>query len=398
MKKAKWMGILLSGVMSAAALSAPIVGMADDWVAVDYPNYTVRGDINSDGTFEVLDLVRMQRYLHGQYGMTRQGTYNADINDDGVVDVFDLAYMKRRLLLGEPGYTVRVDHLSYQEGFYTKSMTDPNVVIQNTTGLKRYLEPIIETLTTGTQFKIPVVDEEDLEGYLALYNNEFFKENVLCLHPISQRCGSELMYQVTDFAMNDGTLEIHYTDTYDPYMSYPDVETSVLAQVAIPKELFLRIKDVKWVYAKQAQEAFTPDITSDYTANVTDTAWSEALCGNGTAVIRTAEELDTWASVRFQDAVVRSLKKTYDAAYFAENVLIVDLYAQRQRGLENALAEVMKVSRTGNSIVLTYDDQSTNDVVVGRPYTGIVFTQVTIPAAQYHDETVSREFTWQTPV
>lgn len=393
MKKVKWMGILLSGILSATVLSAPIAGMADDWVEVNYPNYTVRGDINSDGTFEVLDLVRMQRYLHGQYDMARQGMYNADINDDGTVDVFDLAYMKRRLPLGEPGYTVRLDHLSYQEGFYRKT-TEPSVVIQNTTGLKRYLEPYIETLMSGGQFVIPVVEEEVLAQYLELYNDEFFKENVLCLHPIAQGSGSGLMYKVTDFAMNDGTLEIHYADTYDPHMSYPDVETSVLAQVAIPKELF-HVKDVKWIY--QEQETFTPDIASGYTANVTDTAWSEAMRGNGSAVIRTAEELDTWASARFQDAVVRSLKKTYDDVYFTENVLIVDLYAQRQT--DSVLAEVMKVSKTGNSIVLAYDDvSSTDDVMVSRPYVGVELTQVTVPAAQYHDETVTREFTWQTPV
>lgn len=57
----------------------------------------VIGDADANGTVELLDLVKLQRYLLGQSSMTEQQFANADINADGDVDVFDLALLKRIL-------------------------------------------------------------------------------------------------------------------------------------------------------------------------------------------------------------------------------------------------------------------------------------------------------------
>lgn len=56
----------------------------------------VRGDVNADGSFAVVDIVMMQKYLLGSGKLTEW--MNGDLTADGCIDAFDLAIMKRLLL------------------------------------------------------------------------------------------------------------------------------------------------------------------------------------------------------------------------------------------------------------------------------------------------------------
>ncbi|MBP0972484.1 MAG: leucine-rich repeat protein, partial [Oscillospiraceae bacterium] len=58
------------------------------------------GDLTLDNEFSVLDVVYMQRYLHGLYSLNGAAFQNADLNGDETVDVFDFALMKRALVNG----------------------------------------------------------------------------------------------------------------------------------------------------------------------------------------------------------------------------------------------------------------------------------------------------------
>lgn len=56
----------------------------------------VLGDVNADGTFDLTDIVMMQKYLLRAGGLTDWKA--GDLHEDGVIDVFDLAKMKRLYL------------------------------------------------------------------------------------------------------------------------------------------------------------------------------------------------------------------------------------------------------------------------------------------------------------
>ena len=56
------------------------------------------GDVNSDGSFSVTDIVVFQKWLLGVPQVTMTNPENADFSEDGVLDIFDLGMMKRALL------------------------------------------------------------------------------------------------------------------------------------------------------------------------------------------------------------------------------------------------------------------------------------------------------------
>ena len=56
------------------------------------------GDVDGDGVLSLLDIIRMQRYLHKQTTLSVSEVIRGDMLKDGRVDVFDLALLKRQLL------------------------------------------------------------------------------------------------------------------------------------------------------------------------------------------------------------------------------------------------------------------------------------------------------------
>ncbi|MDE5885381.1 MAG: hypothetical protein K2H29_09955 [Oscillospiraceae bacterium] len=54
------------------------------------------GDVNHDGSFTVLDIVILQKWLHSSGHLEKW--QNADFNGDGIINVYDLCLMKRALL------------------------------------------------------------------------------------------------------------------------------------------------------------------------------------------------------------------------------------------------------------------------------------------------------------
>ena len=60
----------------------------------------VRGDANSDGEFNVVDLVLLQRWLTADSSVDLSNWKNADLCEDGIIDVFDVLSMRKELLKG----------------------------------------------------------------------------------------------------------------------------------------------------------------------------------------------------------------------------------------------------------------------------------------------------------
>ncbi len=91
----------------AAGNAAPVSATEPypDDIDVLYPTYTYMpdNDVNLDGMFTTLDIVTLQKWLHG--GDCHISSLKADFKHDGVIDVFDLAMAKRALLASYSIYT-----------------------------------------------------------------------------------------------------------------------------------------------------------------------------------------------------------------------------------------------------------------------------------------------------
>ena len=58
----------------------------------------VRGDVNSDGAFNVADLIVMQKWISGSKETVISNWENGDLCTDGVLDIFDVVSMRKELL------------------------------------------------------------------------------------------------------------------------------------------------------------------------------------------------------------------------------------------------------------------------------------------------------------
>ncbi|MBP0972368.1 MAG: dockerin type I repeat-containing protein, partial [Oscillospiraceae bacterium] len=57
-----------------------------------------KGDVNLDGKVDLLDVILLQKYLHGQQSFSGEQAYAADVFSNAEFDVFDLAALKREVL------------------------------------------------------------------------------------------------------------------------------------------------------------------------------------------------------------------------------------------------------------------------------------------------------------
>lgn len=93
-----------------AAIFVEILGISNVSVsasAVSYPN--ISGDVNSDGVFNVVDVLALQKWLLNDD--TKLVDWKmGDFYQDDILDVFDLCLMKKELLLTvSKGKTIQVD-------------------------------------------------------------------------------------------------------------------------------------------------------------------------------------------------------------------------------------------------------------------------------------------------
>lgn len=97
------------------------------------------GDVNTDGAFNTLDVVCLQRWLLCD-GTVLQDSSAADFYADGILDVFDLALMKRALMQKEAlePNTRHVDVSTVEELFIAVRTAQPGDVIAVAPGTYDY--------------------------------------------------------------------------------------------------------------------------------------------------------------------------------------------------------------------------------------------------------------------
>ena len=96
--------IILTGILAGMFLQPSFVqgNIADDVSAVS----AVSGDLDSDGDFDVVDIVMMTGYLFGTEKTLDKG--QCDFSGDGIVNIADLCCMKEKLILATTANSIYV--------------------------------------------------------------------------------------------------------------------------------------------------------------------------------------------------------------------------------------------------------------------------------------------------
>ncbi len=97
------MGLISSQLKTVAAdLGSPFANNPYSTLNDGYPVFewqlVIEGDVNTDGTVSVLDVVALQKYLLTTVSLNADQCKNADMYNDDIVDAYDLAILKRVLL------------------------------------------------------------------------------------------------------------------------------------------------------------------------------------------------------------------------------------------------------------------------------------------------------------
>ncbi|MDE5855301.1 MAG: hypothetical protein K2H19_09630, partial [Ruminococcus sp.] len=265
---------------------------------------------------------------------------------------------------------------------YGKQPFDSEAIITSVSELENYFQPYYVMLTTGKCVTVEVASQEVIDDYLARYNENFFKNNVLLLnylHDVNK-------YEFESIQYEDSALVIKYYDATPYGLTWNQPLPPYIAEVEVPKTLW-KDSDVIWEEVDQPLET---TIKTDFTNEITDSAITSSY--SKPAVITSPEELDAYLDSKFHSGVKMSLKDTYNNEFFENNVLILDLYYQQyHEGWETSLS-VEKDNY--NNIVLTYD----RTLIDGWVDYGMQINQVIIPKEQYHFTDVLKEKTWETPV
>ncbi|MBQ8515420.1 MAG: hypothetical protein IJ496_08470 [Ruminococcus sp.] len=130
----------------------------------------------------------------------------------------------------------------------------------------------------------------------------------------------------------------------------------------------------------------SPVTRIDITKAVTWQGWNAALI-DIPFVITSPEQLDNTITPFFRDAVVRSLKTTYDEAFFEQNVLFLDL--RPAHAYDDAVV-IDDVFYQNGDLQIEYAYMETNCVYPeGTEYEEyVLISQVSLPREQYHENEV----------
>ncbi|MDE7104508.1 MAG: hypothetical protein K2O36_01365, partial [Ruminococcus sp.] len=264
---------------------------------------------------------------------------------------------------------------------YGKQPFDSEAIITSVSELENYFQPYYVMLTTGKCVTVEVASQEVIDDYLARYNENFFKNNVLLLnylHDVNK-------YEFESIQYEDSALVIKYYDATPYGLTWNQPLPPYIAEVEVPKTLW-KDSDVIWEEVDQPLET---TIKTDFTNEITDSAITSSY--SKPAVITSPEELDAYLDSKFHSGVKMSLKDTYNNEFFENNVLILDLYYQQyHEGWETSLS----IEKDNYNIVLTYD----RTFIDGWVDYGMQINQVIIPKEQYHFTDVLKEKTWEIPV
>lgn len=376
---------LLALVLGIAATVSAMPVMTSQALAPPIP-----GDVNLDWTINIADLVCMQNYLLGKGTLdtSQFGLATVDINRDGDVDVFD--YIELRRLVDEwcgisqngvkiTGRFTQVD-TSIPQGVHYSRPSASACTIRSVEDLKYYLSAYSVMTVDGECVFIDAACQEVLDDLYARYDDEFFSHNILLLNYLPGTAG----YEFESIKYEDEKLVIRYYDSTPYGLTWTFPLPPYIAEVAVPKTLWAD-GGYTWERVEQPVEM---TIKTDFTNEITDDAIISSY--SKPSVITSSGELDEYLDGKFHTGVKMSLKDTYNDEFFADNVLVIDLFYQQYcQDWETSLS--VEKDNHNNNIVFTYN----RHFIDGFVDTGIQINQLVIPKEQYHFTDAFKEKSWE---
>ncbi|MDE6035924.1 MAG: C39 family peptidase [Ruminococcus sp.] len=191
-------------------------------------NTDITGDVNSDGVFNLSDIVTFQKWLLTDENSTPESWENADFCNDGRLDIFDLCSMQKSLLETEKSIDFNVSYAmfssGYTEEFFNSNEEDRIFTARSVNELKDFLSIYF--------------DEEIVVRYTEIYNDGFFENSVLLLNIISGLYGTvtgvEYINQSVNVSMNEVKQDIE-----------EDIISALLVQIEISRYDYYA-DTVKW--------------------------------------------------------------------------------------------------------------------------------------------------------
>ncbi|MBE6861878.1 MAG: hypothetical protein E7497_03130 [Ruminococcus sp.] len=386
MKHRKLPILFTAGLLAVSSL-APVFSSAEEMI--------VCGDIDMDGTLSIFDMRRMKDCIAGNASIQKEEAFNSsDMTGDGVVDSLDMCLMRDEIGEMCGNITKDIELSDDMGGFPFTADEFPEAVITSVDELNAFFAPrAVDHHFYGWMEDYEIADESEREEFLSIYTEEFFEENVLFIKTMNQNYGDAELYEIGDVFYEGDILKIQYhkKEADSPVTC---VITGVFAQVTMPKALYSVNNNVG---AQVVWEETETPPASPFTLSVSETnavdhsAYRTALTDGTPQVFTSPEELASWLDGKFGGAVVSSFKKTYDEAYFAENVLMIDLYAKSYN-------ERWKVTPSFNyaddgNFTFFYTREYIEDTVAE----GIIISQASVSKSIYSGQEVVSVKEWEEP-
>ncbi|MDE6672774.1 MAG: C39 family peptidase [Ruminococcus sp.] len=210
----------------------------------------IMGDVNSDGIFNLSDIVTFQKWLLTDENATLDHWENADFCNDGKLDIFDLCSMQKSLLETEQiiEFNASYDMFSsgYTDAFFESNEENRIFTARSTNELREFLSIYFE--------------EEIVFKYEEIYNDKFFEDSVLLLNVLFQSCGTEPDSEVTRVEYENKSLNVSVNKIN--FDVAEDVISALLIQVEISKYDYYT-NTVKWQITETSEPQPPPVINEN---------------------------------------------------------------------------------------------------------------------------------------
>ena len=243
--------------------SVRVVAMVHSDNDAELRNYYVRHN-----KMQVLDVVRLKKYLMNQGTLTRKQFSFYDRNQDGIVNIFDLLAVKRDVIpKGDVTVNaeIRLDSTkAVNPAIWKSALSDTSYVIQSP-------EELDEIIT-------PYLKEAVVRSLEKTYDTDFFENNVLLLDFRAQ--DEDDSYQIDIGSVIDKGEQIHVTYRKLPIDGRTGTNSIFISQVAVPKSEY-HGESVVWdeisINAKEPETRLDYEFESELLTNSNYTSDAKQL-------------------------------------------------------------------------------------------------------------------------
>ena len=259
------------------------------------------GDVNGDGTFSVLDVVLMQKWLLSVSNVSLQDPEAGDMNADGTLDVFDLALMKRKLLTStsaeEPSQAGEASAIAFTRSAVTVLDENGNAVSEHpaitvngqTVTITQPGEYTVSGNSDNGQLVVDVDSTAYPDGKVTLNINGLTLSNPSVAPIYVANIGDECVISVKKGSVNTISDGTSHTDSYtDGDGQTKEIKAAIFAR----DDLKIKGKGTLIVNGNTADGISTTDDLKLYNGTITVNAVDDGIRGKDSIRIGDADDTD----------------------------------------------------------------------------------------------------------